>query len=167
MNRSIAMLAVAGVLLAAPAAVGASATGRPDTERAEVQKFVNSYIDAQNKADATALMELVSRKPGASSINEGRLMRGWGAIRDAADEMASAVGTFKLALGTMDISSLGPGFSMVVAPFTLTVGSDDDPEQIRGALTLILEKANGKWKILHEHQSAEPPERDDDQDDGE
>jgi len=166
MNRTFVALACAGALAAAGAVRPSAAAGHPDSSRAEVQQFVKSYVEAQNRADATAMMEMFIRKPAASSINEGRLMHGWEAIRDAADEMAGAEGSFKLALGTMEIASLGAGNALVVAPFTLTVGSDDGSTQIHGALTLVLEKAGGKWKIIHEHQSAQPPDEDEDQQEG-
>jgi hypothetical protein len=44
--------------------------GQPATAsgaRAEVQKFVNAYIDAHNRADATSLSEAMSRRAEVSS----------------------------------------------------------------------------------------------------
>src|SRR5437867_1530475 len=58
--------------------------------RTEVQQFVKSYVDAQNKPDATAVMDMVSRKPGVSATGMGKITRGWEAIRASGDEAAGA-----------------------------------------------------------------------------
>jgi uncharacterized protein (TIGR02246 family) len=167
MHRTIMTMFLAVVL--GTSAVGADRPSGPPGQgaagaRAEIQRFVKSYIDARNRADATAMMEMVGRTPGASAINEGTVLRGWEAIRDVADDMIAAEGSFKIVLGTLEVQPLGPSHALAVAPFVLTVEGDDGPIQIHGGLTLVLEKAGGRWKIIHEHQSAQPPEDEGDDD---
>jgi ketosteroid isomerase-like protein len=42
---------------------------------------------------------------------------------------------------------------LVVASMTLTVNTQPQPRQLAGAMTLVLEKSQGVWKILNEHYS--------------
>src|SRR5207244_11422057 len=77
---------------------------RPSTEavRSGVQQAVRSYVDATNKRDATAIMEMVSREPGVSSVSDGSITRGWDAIRSENDALLSKA-TYSIALGSIDV----------------------------------------------------------------
>ncbi len=128
-----------------------------DALRADVQGVVKAYVEAQNNADANAIMEMVSKNPGVAAISLGDITRGWEAIRHDADEMVGSKGQMTLALGTIDVSQLGANFALAFAPCTLTLASEHGAAQLHGALTLVLEKSAGKWKIFHEHSSVQLP----------
>ncbi len=143
---------VAGVLtITAVAAQGAVSV------RTEVQQFVKSYVDAQNKPDATAVMDMVSRKPGVSSIGMGKITRGWDAIRGSVDEDVGSPMNPKMTLGVIDVDPLGNTYALAVAPFSATLSTPRGDLQVHGAITLIVEKAGGSWKVLHEHTSVQIP----------
>jgi uncharacterized protein (TIGR02246 family) len=127
--------------------------------RAEIQRFVRAYVEAHNKADATALMEAVKRSPDVSSVNDGQITRGWEGIRTQTDELTGKEGSFKVSIGTMDVTPLGPSHALVVAPTTITVTTAQGPVEARGAVTLVLEKAAGSWKIINEHYSTRPQQQ--------
>ena len=148
------------VLLLGVATSAATPPPKPsaDSVRSDVQGFVKTYVDVQNKFDASATMELVSRKPGVASIVMGEITRGWDAIRDDVDSTIGSEGRLKLALGTIDVNPLGSGFALAFAPCTITVITDSGELQLKGALTLVLEKSSGKWKVLHEHASVQLPD---------
>jgi ketosteroid isomerase-like protein len=174
MHRTLITLFLAAAL-GVPVS-GASRTAAPRAEasrpgpadaRAEVQRFVKSYIDAWNRGDAPAMMKMISRSPGASAINEGTLMNGWETIRDAAGDWVAAEGSFTIELGRLEVRLLGPSHALAVAPFVLTVLEDDGPVPIQGGLTLVLEKDRDGWRILHEHRSAQLPEDEADDEDEE
>ncbi len=148
----------AWVLLVTALVVCAPAFGAADTLRGEVQEFVKSYFDAQNRVDASAQMEMVSKKPGVSSISMGEIVRGWEAIRAGVDKMVGSEGRFRLSVGTIDVEALGPNFALAYAPCTMTFHTAQGEVQMRGAVTLVLVKSSGKWKVLHEHGSAQLPE---------
>jgi ketosteroid isomerase-like protein len=103
-------------------------------------------------------MDMVSKKAGVASIAMGEITRGWEAIRTQVDEMVGSEGTLKLALGTIDVEPLAPNFALAFAPCTVTLSTEEGALQLRGAVTLLVEKAAGKWKVLHEHSSAQIPE---------
>ena len=119
---------------------------------------MKAYVEAQNKVDANALMEMVSQRPGVASISLGEITRGWDGIRTAVDDMIGSEGVFKISLGTTDVETLGPSFVLVYAPCTITAALEGEPVQYRGAASLVLEKTSGKWKVFHEHSSVELPE---------
>ncbi|HEX7078278.1 MAG TPA: nuclear transport factor 2 family protein [Candidatus Eisenbacteria bacterium] len=156
---------------AAPAPAGKTSTTAKaprgaEAARAEVQAFVKGYIDAANRADVTAMMEMVSRRPDVSSVTDGVITRGWESIREDNDQFAGKEGTYKFSLGSIDVTPLGPGFALAVAPVAVTVVTDQDTLQADSALSLVLEKSAGKWKIVHEHMSGQEPEGDQDLDNG-
>jgi len=147
-----------GCILAALVAVlGAAGPTAPsaDAVRAEVQQFFKSYVEAQNKVDASAIMEMVSKKPGVASISMGEITRGWEDIRKDVDSIVGSEGVMKIAIGTIDVEPLGPNFALAFAPCTITLAVAQGGLQVRGAVTLIVEKSEGKWKLIHEHTSAQ------------
>ncbi len=147
------------ILLLNAVTLGAAPPAAPtaDDLRADVQAFVKAYVEAQNKADASAIMEMVSKSPGVASIAMGEITRGWEGIRTEADAMVGSEGQFKMAVGTIDVNQLGSAFALAFAPCTITMVLEQGSVQVRGALTVVLEKSAGKWKVLHEHASAQLP----------
>jgi ketosteroid isomerase-like protein len=53
-------------------------------------------------------------------------------------------------------SLIGPSLALVVAPTTLAVATQQGTVEARGAVSLVLQKAAGGWKIVHEHYSTRP-----------
>jgi len=129
----------------------------PEAVRTEVQQIVRAYVDAMNKPDVTAMMEMISRGPGGSSINDGSITRGWEAIRTANDAVVGVSG-YKMALGSIDVLPLGAANALVTVPVTITVTTDQGSSEESGAMTLVLEKSAKGWKIIHEHYSSQPEE---------
>ena len=102
-REALVVVAVAIALGAMAAAADAPAS------RDEVQRFVRAYIDATNGDDPSAVMDMVSRKPEASTVEMGVINRGFEAIRSEVEKLAGSGGTHHVSLGTMDITFLGQG----------------------------------------------------------
>ncbi len=154
--RSIVFVAVLA-FLAGPAAPAAAPGVSPQALRGEVEAFVAGYIDAHNGTDRSAVMEMFCRQPEVSWVEMGAIIRGWESIRSGAGVLAGELGTHRAFLGTLDVSPLGPDHALVVAPMMIELASVDGVAQIRGAMTLVLEKASGRWRVLHEHVSLQFP----------
>jgi uncharacterized protein (TIGR02246 family) len=130
-----------------------------DSLTTEVQNFARAFVEASNKADAKAVMEMYSKKAGIISVDDGKLTRGWDAIRSETNEIVGHQGRYKISLGTIDVTPLGSAHALAVAPYTMSLVTEDGATfQIRGAITLVLEKASGKWQIIHDHTSSQPSE---------
>src|SRR5438093_144840 len=82
-------LIVASLLLLAAAPPSKSPSVRED-----VQGFVRAFVDASNRADVTAVMEMYSQKAGIASIGDGEITRGWDAIRTESDEIVGKEGAY-------------------------------------------------------------------------
>jgi uncharacterized protein (TIGR02246 family) len=154
MKRLLCLLATFSCLVVMNA-VGETA----DTVTTEVQNFVRTFVEASNKADAKAVMEMYSKKPSIISIDDGKITRGWEAIRSETNEIVGHAGRYKISLGGIEATSLGPAYALAVAPYTMALVTEDGATfQVRGAITLVLEKAAGKWQIIHDHTSSQPGE---------
>jgi ketosteroid isomerase-like protein len=128
----------------------------PAVLRTEIQSFVRAYTDSANKADITTYTQMYSRQAGVTSIDDGTILRGWDAIRTQADSMLGREGAYKVEVGSIDITPLGVGYILAVAPTTITLQTNQGAVQIRGALTLVLHKTAEGWKIIHDHTSSMP-----------
>jgi uncharacterized protein (TIGR02246 family) len=129
---------------------------------AEVQEAVRAYFEAVNRADPTAIMSQYSRRPEATSVFEGDLVRGWEQIRKETDKMAGTAGDEKWAPGTMEVIFMGEDHALVVAPVNITLRSALGSEELEGASTLVMERVDGRWRILHEHHSIKPSDTEND-----
>jgi uncharacterized protein (TIGR02246 family) len=120
----------------------------------EVQRHVRDYITAYNRADATGLSYAFSRRTDVTSVIDGEITRGYNAIRALNDEMAGEeVGSFKFAVGTLEVTLLGSYYALVVAPTTVTVKEPEGLMQLRGAMTMVLQRTPDGWRLLNEHFS--------------
>jgi uncharacterized protein (TIGR02246 family) len=120
----------------------------------EVQRHVREYISAYNRADATGLSYAFSRRADVTSVIDGEITRGYDAIRALNDEMAGEeVGSFKFAVGTLEVSLLGTNYAFVVAPTTVTVKEPDGLVQLKGAMSMVLQRTPDGWRLINEHFS--------------
>lgn len=147
----ISLAAAASVALSTPVLAQSQAA----SVRTAIQDAVRAYVKAHNDADATAMMEAVSRDAAVSSIADGQITRGWEAIRQGADEVTGTQGRFQFAVGTMDVTPVGTDHALVVAPVTLTIGTAEGDVQMKGAISLLVRKTGARWLVLHEHFSTQ------------
>jgi len=144
------------VLALSVGAFGAAADS-PPAIRAEVEQFARAYIEAHNGTEPSAVMDLISRRPEASSVTMGAVARGPEAIRRETGTLAGVQGSHRMRPDSMDVVPLGPGFALVVAPVSFEFATEGLNSDLHGALTLVVEKSTGKWKVLHEHVSLQFP----------
>src|SRR5437867_4942259 len=134
-----------------------AAATAPPPSRDEVERFARSYIESSGGADPAVVMEMVSKRPDVSTIGMGVINRGWEAIRSEVVKLAGSQGTHRISPGRMDVTFLGEGYALVVVPVTIDLIVGEDQAEMGGAVTLVLEKTAGKWKVLREHDSLQFP----------
>jgi uncharacterized protein (TIGR02246 family) len=142
--------------LLALTAVALSAQAKPNVKD-EVQAFVRAYTEAANRSDAGAYAAMYKDSPDLIVVSGGELKRGWSSIRDEANQMLGTEGSFKIASGTVDVLPFGPNRAVAIFPFVINAQTAQGLVQLKGALTLVLEKAAGKWLIIHDHTSYQAP----------
>ena len=152
MRRSMSLAVVFALSLGA-----AGAADSPPSSRVEIEQFVRTYVEANNATDPDAVMDLMSRRPDVSSVTMGAVARGPDAIRRETGTLAGIQGSHRMLPGSMDVIPLGPGYALVVAQVTFEFATEGLNSDLHGALTLVIEKSSGKWKVLHEHVSLQFP----------
>jgi len=126
--------------------------------RSQIQSAVRNYVDVYNRADASAIMGLYARSPSLTVATDGEITRGWESLRaDIDSTVVGHAGSFRLDLGSTDITALGRDHAMVLAPYTLVLATTRGQVNERGALTLILQRADSGWIVIHEHESSTHP----------
>jgi uncharacterized protein (TIGR02246 family) len=156
----LVLVALATVALSTPA-TAQQQQGRPKAPAKspaahirDVQRHVREYISAYNRADATGLSYAFSRRPDVTSVIDGEITRGYDAIRALNDEMAGEeVGSFKFAVGTLEVTLLGTSYALVVAPTTVTVKEPSGLIQLKGSMTMVLQRTPDGWRLINEHFS--------------
>jgi len=126
-------------------------------QRQEIQAFVRSYVDAVNRSDLTSYVDMYARTPELITISSGEITRGWEAIRNEANQMMGTEGAYRISPGIVEVMSLGPTRALALLPFVATVNTDRGTIQLRGAMSLIVEKTPEGWKIIHDHTSTATP----------
>ena len=135
--------------------LGTSSTEQaPAKPTLTAEQFVKSYVKAMNRADVPSMMKMFSRGSGVTSIGDGSISHGWRSIQADAQQFVGREGTFKFTVGLVEVTPLGSGYVLAVAPFTMqTVGQEEDVE-LPAAMTLVLERSDKSWKVIHEHWSS-------------
>ena len=128
------------------------------TQRDAVQAFVRSYVEAVNRTDVTAWLDMHVRSPELLTVDNGAVTRGWDALRVEGDRMrGTPEGAFRISPGTVAVLSLGVSRALAVSPFVVTVNREPGPVQLRGATTFILDNTPDGWRILHANTSMARP----------
>ncbi len=157
MRRQVFLIAsiLAGLTVSG---TGLQAQGMPAARRDSVLAAMRAFVDAGNRVDVQAIIDAYSKSPSVSSAGLGDVRRGWEAIRAQSDSLAGMEGVMKISLGAMDVAALGAAHALVVSSVVIRVETEEGPDQLRGALTVVFERVAGAWKILHEHVSLPLPE---------
>ena len=130
----------------------------PATLRQEVQQVVRAYVEGHNKGDVGTVIEMYSRQPGVTSVGDGEITRGWDRIREAFDQLIGTEGKYRISIGSIDVMPLGPGHALALTSYTITLNVQGQEVQQRGAMTLVLQKEQGDWKVIHDHTSTKTEE---------
>src|SRR5882762_6984081 len=148
-----ASLVFAALLLVST--LGISSTEQAPTKPGvTAEQFVKSYVKAMNRGDVGSMMKMFSKSSGVTSIGDGAISHGWRSIQTDARQFVGRQGTFKFTVGLVEITPLGSNFVLAVAPFTVqTFGQEEDVE-VPAAMTFVLQREGGSWKVVHEHWSS-------------
>ncbi len=127
---------------------------RQDNVRTQaVRAVLDQQVSAWNRGDIDGFMDTYWRSDELTFSGAGQTRRGWAAVRDrykARYRTPEQMG--KLAFSAVEIRTLGSSAALVLGRWELT----DTPEAARGVFTLVLQRIDGQWRIIHDHTSAEP-----------
>jgi len=138
-------------VLAACAAPGAP-TG--DAQR-EVREMMSRSADDWNRGDLAGFMSDYARDSLTSYVAPGRVEYGWQPLYDRYQAHYFAPGMSRDSLSFTDVRvrTLASPFAFATARFALHRG---DSVVASGPFTVVLERRDGRWLILHDHTSSDP-----------
>lgn len=159
---SIARIACGIVLLTAVVVCHPSKTTaltakkEPVTE--SMRRFSREIIAAYERRDVTALKSFYAKQPDAIFFWERKMSYSWDQIDSTMDVLVNAVA--KMTLTTREFRSGGSGNNgWFAATFHVErVTPEGKQFSSDGRWTVIAEKVNGRWLIVHEHTSFPLPQ---------
>lgn len=123
--------------------------------QADIAAMLASSAAAWNAGDLQGFMDDYARDSALSYISGGSVVYGWQPLYDRYERAFFAPGKSRdsLAFENLRVRSLGADAAFATARFKLMRG---DSIVASGPFTLILRKANGGWRIVHDHTSSDP-----------
>lgn len=139
------------------AACGAPQQQLGDPPRELAAMLARSAAD-WNRGDLAGFMSDYARDSLTSYVSGGHVQYGWQALYDRyqANYFAPGKSRDSLSFGEVRVRVLTPDFAYVTARFTLARA---DSVVASGPFTLVLQRQGDRWRILHDHTSADPPRK--------
>lgn len=148
---------IARPAILAPLAALALASCAPDsaTEDAQIREFVSGYVTSTDIRASLGMME-----ESASSITgDGTILSGRERIKDYASRHAAAIRDQRITLGGIQVRRLGTTHALVTAPFSATISAAPQLVLTEGAVTVVAERHDSGWRVVHSHYSYPMPRR--------
>ena len=148
---------LARVLLAGVATLGVAACvhvkvdrgGDASAERAEIVAMMARSATSWNRGDLDAFMD--DYEGAATYVGRNRLLRGKAEIRTAYASRFAPGGTRdSLSFENVEVDVLGENVVNTIAWYRLSRG---DSTVAKGPTSLVMRKADGRWRIVHDHSS--------------
>jgi uncharacterized protein (TIGR02246 family) len=124
------------------------------SDRVAVLSVLERQRDAWNRGDLDAYMDGYARSPELVFTSGGSIRRGW-------DEAFAAYkrrygghveGMGKLTFDVLAVQAVGADGAIVLGRWKL----EDTPQAGGGVFSVVLERRDGAWHIVHDHTSADP-----------
>jgi uncharacterized protein (TIGR02246 family) len=145
------------VLLGCPAGEAALDAPQPREEfdegaRMAIEELLETQRQAWNRGDLDGFLAAYEASDALLFTSGAKIRRGYDETRSKYRERyGSASDTMgQLAFELLDVRGLGPDAAIVLGRYRLT----DTPEASEGVFTIVLERQDGTWRIVHDHTSA-------------
>ena len=152
MKRLSFAVALTSITLVASSAARAQGRGQPDPERAAVQQVIADYATRVQAGDLAAL-DSVFRARGVHILTDTATTHGWPEYRDKFLKPELA----RLKNLQFTHSAIEPQVRGTVAWVAfreeLSGETASGPAKVSGRETAVLEKLDGRWRIVHLHIS--------------
>lgn len=123
----------------------------------DVNAFVTLYIARTNAGETARAMTMIEKSKDVTSITGAKVTHGWDAIREATERNARQPAPGKVALGDMEVFTLGPDTALASGPMRIGGGSfqigNRTVNELGGAYTIVVKRTPEGLKVIHEHFS--------------
>ncbi|MFQ5678010.1 MAG: YybH family protein [Gemmatimonadota bacterium] len=122
--------------------------------RSQISQMLASSAAAWNRGDLEAFLSDYERAPSTTYIGRDGLRLGFEAIRERyAPLFAPRAERDSLRFESLRVRPIGPMYALVTARYVLHSGGAVTSS---GPFTLLLNRIEGHWKIVHDHSSSDP-----------
>lgn len=123
---------------------------RFDTEWGQIRSLLAEQDAAWNGGDLEVFLDLYDKSPSVTYITtNGERIEGWDEIRSHYFHLMKATQGAKVATTELRFVQLSPISAVVTGRWKVGYES----EVLHGFFTLVLEKGERGWKIIHDHSS--------------
>ena len=134
-----------------------SAQQSPGNPQAEIAAMLERSAADWNRGDLAGFMSDYANDSLTSYVSGGHVLYGWRRLFDRYQTTYFAPGKTRdsLAFEEVHVRPLAPDWALCTARFKL-LKAGGGPVTASGPFTLVLQKRAGRWRILHDHTSADP-----------
>lgn len=152
------MLLVAAMLAACRGSARPTAAPSPGSDRAALARLITAQLERSasdwNRGDLDAFMSDYAPESTTTYVDGRRARAGFDFIRGVyAPRFAPGAKRDSLHFEELEIRPLSPTLTLVTARFIL---QRKDEVTASGPFTLVMERRQEGWKILHDHSSSDP-----------
>ena len=134
-------------------AAGCASRGRKTVVYEEIPRMLEQQAQAWNAGDIDAFMVPYWHSPDLTFSSGGKVTRGWQATLERYHQRyptREAMG--RLTFSDIEVSQPGSNVALVLGRWRL-----ERAEPIGGAFSLVLNRDDGRWIIIHDHTSIDTP----------
>jgi uncharacterized protein (TIGR02246 family) len=155
LKRVVSLFVLAAVSLLAIQLVLSSAMADPtapqqDRETQAIKDLLTRQEERWNAGDIDGFLKYYWKSADLTFSSGGTMRRGWKATKDRYNKRYPTPERMgRTTFSEMEVRLLGKSAAMVLGRWNL----HREPDPIGGNFTLVLEKIDGKWLIIHDHTS--------------
>jgi len=125
---------------------------------AEIQEMLRSSTASWNSGDLDGFLDDYWHSGELTFSGATGVTRGWDDVRTRYLESYWAPGASRdsLKFEGIEVLSLGNEHALVLGQYVLFRPEEEGAVASTGFFSLVLQKLDGRWKILHDHTSASP-----------
>lgn len=145
-------VAITLLVVSLMSSVGVAQTAETDTAPM-LKKILQTQADSWNRGDIPAFMDAYWKDERLTFSSGGKTTRGWQATRDRYLKNypdKKTMGTLKFT--ELEVQSLNDNAALMLGRWHL-----DREQPVGGNFSLVWQKIDGKWLIVHDHSSSETP----------
>lgn len=123
---------------------------------AGVRAVLDGQVSRWNRGDLAGFLRVYRHSPDLVFFSNGVVTRGFEAIRTRFEKRyGTATDTMgRLSFEDLEVTVLSPDAAFAQGRYRLQYSSGQSGA---GIFSLLLRKSSGRWEIVHDHTSTEPP----------